>query len=237
MSSGKVQNPSGFRLYRVAKSKTRRVSRYVEWQSPKPAGFLVHPCRGVLHTPPNVPRQRFGSKIGQVLGGHVCGNMKPAKFCTYPCRGVLHTPRNAPRRRFAPKIGRVLGVSGWGNVEPGWFCTYPCRGVLHTPPNVLRQGFGYKIGQNLGLSLLGRVKSGRFLAYPYWENVKPDRFFMYPCRGVLHTPRNVLRQGFGSKIGCVFGEYVCGNMKPTGCVFGCIRVGKYETRQILHVPV
>ena len=38
MSSGKVQNPPGFRLCRVTKSKTRRVSRHVVWQSPKPAG-------------------------------------------------------------------------------------------------------------------------------------------------------------------------------------------------------
>ena len=39
MSCGKVQNPPGFAPCRVAKSKTRRVSRYVVWQSPKPAGF------------------------------------------------------------------------------------------------------------------------------------------------------------------------------------------------------
>ena len=44
MSCGKVQNPPGFTLCRVAKSKTRRVSRYVVWQSPKPAGFYAMSC-------------------------------------------------------------------------------------------------------------------------------------------------------------------------------------------------
>ena len=122
-------------------------------------------------------------EIGQVLGVFRCGNMKPAKFFIYPCRGVLHTPRKTPRRRFRPKIGRGLGVSGWGNVKPVKFCTYPCRGVLHTPRNILRRRFGSKIGQVLGVSLFGMVKSGRFLAYPYWENVKPAKFFIYPCRG------------------------------------------------------
>ena len=92
-----------------------------------------------------------------------------------------------------------------GNMKPGGFCTYPCRGVLHTPRNAPRRRFGCKTGRVFGVSLLERVKSGRFLAYPYWENVKPDRFFTYPCRAQKHTPRNVLRQGFGSKIERVLG--------------------------------
>ena len=54
----------------------------------KPAKFFIYPCRGVLHTPRNNPRQRFGSKTGQVLRHVVCGNMKPVKFCTYPCSGA-----------------------------------------------------------------------------------------------------------------------------------------------------
>ena len=77
------------------------------------------------HTPRNVPRQRFGSKIGCVLGVSVCGNVKPAKFCTYPCRGVLHTPRNVLRRRFGPKTGQVLGISLLGKCET--------RQIFHIP--------------------------------------------------------------------------------------------------------
>ena len=77
------------------------------------------------HTPRNVPRQRFGSKIGCVFGVFGCGNMKPAKFCTYPCRGVLHTPRNVLRQGFGSKIGRVFGVSGWGNMKPDIFLGVP----------------------------------------------------------------------------------------------------------------
>ena len=98
-------------------------------------------------------------------------------------------------------------------LKSGRFWVYLCRGILHTPPNVLRQGFAPKTGQDLGVSLFGMVKSGRFLAYPYWENVKPDRFFTYPCRGVLHTPRNVLRRRFAPKIGRVLGVSLLGRIK------------------------
>ena len=53
-------------------------------------------------------------------------------------------------------------------------------------------------------------------AYPYWENVKPAKFFMYPCRAQKHTPRNVLRQGFGSKIEQVLGISLLGWVKSGG---------------------
>ena len=140
----------------------------------KPDNFLVHPCRGVLHTPRKVSRRRFGSKIGRVLGVSLFG---------------------------MGEIGCVFGVSVCGNMKPGGFCTYTCRGVLHTPRNVLRRRFGPKTGRVFGVSVCGNMKPGGFLAYPYWENVKPDRFFTYPCRGVLHTPRNVLRRRFRPKTG------------------------------------
>ena len=125
----------------------------------------------------------------------------------------MHTPRKTPRRRFRYKIGCVFGVFGCGIVKLDKFCTYPCRGVLHTPLNILRQGFASKTGQVLGVSLFGMVKSGRFLAYPYWENVKPDRFFTYPCRGVLHTPPNILRRWFRCKTGWVLGVSLFGMVK------------------------
>ena len=63
MSCGRVQNPPGFTLCRVAKSKTRRVPCYVVWRSPKPGGFYpdlwqnecetcqVSGGRSVLYTP------------------------------------------------------------------------------------------------------------------------------------------------------------------------------------------
>ena len=41
MSCGRVQNPPGFTLCRVAESKTRRVLCHVVWQSSKPAGFYA----------------------------------------------------------------------------------------------------------------------------------------------------------------------------------------------------
>ena len=121
-------------------------------------------------------------------------------------------------------------------MKPGGFCTYTYRGVLHTPRNVLRRRFGFKIGQVLGASLLGRMKSGAFLGASGCGNMKPAKFCTYPCRGVLHTPRNVLRQEFGPKIGQVLGVSLLGRMK-SGAFLGVSLLGKYETRQILHVPV
>ena len=145
--------------------------------------LCTYPCRGVLHTPRNVPRQRFGYKTGQVFGcipigkGEIgCvfgvfgwGNMKPAGFFTYPCKAQNHTPPNVLRQGFAPKIGCVFDVFRCGNMKPAKFCMYPCRGVLHTPQNDPRRRFGSKIGPVLGISLLGRVKSGAFLVYPCVE--------------------------------------------------------------------
>ena len=73
--------------------------------------------------------------------------------------------------------------------------------------------------------------------------IKPAKFFTYPCRGVLHTPRKNLRRRFGSKIGPVLGAplfgkgkigyvfdvSVCGNIKPAKfCTYPC--------RGVLHTP-
>ena len=145
----------------------------------------------------------------------------------YTCRGVLHTPRNVLRRRFASKTGCVFGVSLLERVKSGAFLTYSGAEIWnragfartrvgaqkHTPRNVPRQRFGSKIEQVLGASLLEWVKSGAFLGASGCGNMKPDKFFTYPCRGVLHTPPNILRQGFASKTGRVLGASVWGNMK------------------------
>ena len=112
MSSGKVQNPPGFALCRVTKSKTRRVSRHVVWQSPKPVGFRTMSCDNVQnlpgfwctrvgaqkHTPPNILRQGFAPKIGRVLGVSLLG---------------------------MDEIGRVLGISLLERVKSGRFLVYP----------------------------------------------------------------------------------------------------------------
>ena len=134
-------------------------------------------------------------------------------------------------------------------MKPAKFFMYPCRGVLHTPRNVLRQGFAPKTGQILGVSLLGRVKSGAFLGVSGWGSMKPAKFFMYPCRAQKHTPRNILRQGFAPKIGCVFDVFRCENVKPAKfCTYPCRGVlhtprndprrrFRPKTCQIFHVPV
>ena len=59
--------------------------------------------------------------------------------------------------------------------------------------------------------------------------MKPDNFCMYPCRGVLHTPRNILRRRFKPRTGLVFGASMCGNMKPAKfCTHPC--------RGVLYTP-
>ena len=80
MSCGKVQNPPGFALCRVAKSKTRRVSRYVVWQSPKPGRFRAMSC-GKVQNPPGFTLCRVAeSKTRRVSCYVVWRNPKPGRF-------------------------------------------------------------------------------------------------------------------------------------------------------------
>ena len=82
-----------------------------------------------------------------------------------------------------------------------------------------------EIGRVLGVSLLGRVKSGAFLGASGCGNMKPAKFFIYPCRGVLHTPRNVLRQEFAAKTGRVLGVSLLGWVKSGAfLVYPCAEI-------------
>ena len=169
MSYGKVKNPPSFGPCRVAKSKTRRVSRYVVWQSPKPAGFQAMSCGKVQNPPGFAPCRVAKSKTRQV-------------FAT-SCGKVQNLPGFAPCRVRKYETRRVSCRVVCENMKPAKFVTYPCRAQKHTPRKRPRQGFGYKIGWVLGVSLLGRVKSGAFLGASGCGNVKPAKFFIYPCRG------------------------------------------------------
>ena len=80
MSRGKVQNPPGFTLCRVAKSKTRRVLHHVVWQSPKSAGFYAMSC-GRIQNPAGFVLCRVAeSKTRRVSRYVVWQNPKPAGF-------------------------------------------------------------------------------------------------------------------------------------------------------------
>ena len=59
--------------------------------------LCTYPCRGVLHTPQNVPRRRFGCKTGLVLGASLIG---------------------------MDEIGCVLGASLLERMKSGAFLTY-----------------------------------------------------------------------------------------------------------------
>ena len=80
MSCGRVQNPPGFALCRVAESKTRRVSRYVAWQSPKPAGFYAMSCGGIQNPSGFALCRVAKSKTRRVLRHVVWQSPKPAGF-------------------------------------------------------------------------------------------------------------------------------------------------------------
>ena len=77
MSCGKVQNPPGFALCRVAKSKTCRVLRHVVWQNPKPAGFYAMSCGEVQNLPGFVLCRVAESKTHRVSRYVVWRNAKP----------------------------------------------------------------------------------------------------------------------------------------------------------------
>ena len=91
------------------------------------------------------------------------------------------------------EIGWVLGVSLLGRVKSGAF---------------------------LGASLLGNGKSGAFLAYPDGKIWNLPNFARTRVGAQKHTPRNVPRQRFGSKIGCVFGVSLLERVKSGAFLVG-----------------
>ena len=73
---------------------------------------------------------------------------------------------------------------------------YPGRGVLHTPHQTFSQENGiYKRRPNVRLFVpYGAIQWGVF-EYPRPCNLETRRIFMYPGRGVLHTPHKTSLQG------------------------------------------
>ena len=108
----------------VAKSKTRRVSRYVVWQSPKPAGFYAMSC-GRVQNPPGFTLCRVAkSKTRRVSRHVVWQSLKPAGFYAMSCGRVQNPPGFTPCRVAECETYQVSG----------------CRGVLHTPLGRPRKG-------------------------------------------------------------------------------------------------
>ena len=121
MSCGKAQNPPGFALCRVAKSKTRRVSRHVVWQSPKPAGFRAMSC-GKVQNPPGFALCRVAeSKTRRVSRYVVWQNPKPAGFYAMLCGRIQNPPGFTLCRVAESKTRRVLRYVVWQNPKPAGF--------------------------------------------------------------------------------------------------------------------
>ena len=166
MSCGKVKNPPGFALCRVATLKTRRVSRYVEWQSPKPAGFRAM-SRGKVKNPPGfAPCRVTKSKTRRVSRHVVWQSPKPAGFRAMSCGKVQNPPGFWCTRVGACCIRPQMFLAKGLGLKPGKFYTYPCRAQKHTPRNVLRQEFAAKTGRGLGVSLLGKCETGQVFHVP-----------------------------------------------------------------------
>ena len=74
----------GFGSIPIGKGEKRCVFGVPVCGNMKSGGFCTYTCRGVLHTPPNVLRQGFAPKIGQVLGLSLLGRVKKGAFLAYP---------------------------------------------------------------------------------------------------------------------------------------------------------
>ena len=111
-------------LRHVAKSKTRRVLRYVVWQSPKPAGFCSMSC-GRVQNPPGFTSCRVAkSKTRRVSRYVVWQSPKPAGFYAMSCGKIQNPPGFTLCRLAECETHRPTG----------------CRGVLHTPLGCFRPG-------------------------------------------------------------------------------------------------
>ena len=64
-----------------------------------------------------------------------------------------------------------------------------------------------------GRTLIGKGEIGWVFGVSGCGNMKLAKFCTYPCRAQKHTPRNVLRQGFGSKIERDLGVSLLGKVK------------------------
>ena len=73
----------GFGRIPIGKGKIGRVFDVFRYGNIKPAGFFMYPCRAQKHTPPNVLRQGFASKTGQVLGISLLERVKSGAFLAY----------------------------------------------------------------------------------------------------------------------------------------------------------
>ena len=118
-------------LRHVAKSKTCRVSRYVVWQSPKPAGFYAMSC-GKVQNPPGFALCRVAkSKTRRVSLYVVWQSPKPAGFYVMSCGKVQNPPGFTLCRVAESKTRRVLRYVVWRNAKPvryravGAYCIRP----------------------------------------------------------------------------------------------------------------
>ena len=179
MSCSKVKNPPGFAPCRVAKSKTRRVSRHVVWQSPKPAGFRAMSSDKVQNPPSFAPCRVTKSKTRRVSRHVVWQSPKPAGFRAMSCDKAQNPPNFACTRVGAYCIRPQKPLDRGLRLKPAKFCTYPCRGAkAYAPKRSCAEGLD--------------VKSGRFWVYSYRGGRNRVRFWrirMRKCetRQILHV--------------------------------------------------
>ena len=113
----------------VAKSKTRRVLRYVVWQSPKPAEFRAMSCGKFQNPPGFAPCRMAKSKTRRVLRYIVWQSPKPAGFRAMSFGRVQNPPGFALCRVAKSKTRRVLRYVVWRNPKPAGFHAMSCGGM------------------------------------------------------------------------------------------------------------
>ena len=131
----------------------------------------------------------------------------------YPGRGVLHTPyQTFPqgdricKRRPNVRLFVPYGAIRWGVFGYPLPCDLETRHVLHfllSSNTETRRVLYFLLSSNtetrrvLHFLLSSNTKTRRVLHFLLSSNTETRRVFMYPGRGVLHTPHQTFPQGDG----------------------------------------
>ena len=143
------------------------------WNDP----FFVYRCRGVLHTPHKCPWQWANESSARYVSIKYVliesfsrkGSDSSSLIESYTRQG-LDSPLKSPTHN-----------------DP--FLVYRCRGVWHTPHKCPWQWANDLPARYVSVKyVLIESYTRQELDSPLKQPTHNDPFFVYPCRGVLHTP-------------------------------------------------
>ena len=145
------------------KCKTRRVSVFhLRWKCKTRRVSVLHLRWKCKTRRVSVFHLRWKCKTRRVSVSHLRWKYKTRRVWVSPCRGVLHTPHIYPirgkRKAFDDQMCKMI----FGPKGRLW-------GVCNTP-------------------LLGKMKTQHVSVFHLRWKCRTHRIWMFPCRGVLHTP-------------------------------------------------